>query len=179
MADPITIAIAAAAAAAGSSLMDTAQQRSVSKAQEKMLKGEASVARQQAGLQEEALRRETQRQFGELRAGAGEAGVSDSVSFKDVYKQAATAAELDALSTAYQGETEAQSLLTEAAITRASRPSWVQGALRATSAGLSGYQGAGGTMPSMRPRAPKPTATGPRAMTKRYTPPSPLGPRNA
>lgn len=169
----------AAAASAASSLMDTAQQREVAKAQENMLKGEASVARRQAGLQEEALRRETQRQFGELRAAGAQAGLTESVSFADVYKQAATAAELDALSTAYQGETEAQSLLTEAAITRASRPSWAQGILRATSAGLSGYQGANGQMPTFGSRAPRPTATGPRAITKRYIPPSPTGPRSA
>ncbi len=149
------------AISAVSSLMDTAQQRAVSKAQENMLKGEASVARRQAGLQEEALRRETQRQFGELRAVGAQAGLTESVSFADVYKQAATAAELDALSTAYQGETEAQSLLTEAAITRASRPSWAQGILRATSAGLSGYQGAGGTLPTPRPRTPKAAAPAP------------------
>lgn len=151
----------AAAASATSSLMDTAQQRAVSKAQENMLKGEASVARRQAGLQEEALRRETQRQFGELRAAGAQAGLTESVSFADVYKQAATAAELDALSTAYQGETEAQSLLTEAAITRASRPSWAQGILRATSAAAGGYQGAGGALPTPRPRTPKPAAPAP------------------
>jgi hypothetical protein len=62
------------------------------------------------------------------------------VSFGDVYKQAATAAELDAMSLAYQGETQAQSLLTEARITRAARPSWAQGILQAGSAGLQGYR---------------------------------------
>jgi len=142
MADPITIAIAAAAAAAGSSLMATGQQRQVGAAQARMLETEASVARRQAGLQEESLRRETQRQFGELRAAGAQAGLLESASFSDVYKQAATAAELDALSVAYQGETEAQALLSEARITRASRPSWAQGILQATSAGLSGYSGA-------------------------------------
>jgi hypothetical protein len=150
-----------AAISAVSSLMDTAQQREVAKAQENMLKGEASVARRQAGMQEEALRRDTQRQFGELRAAGAQAGLLQSVSFADVYKQAATAAELDALSTAYQGETEAQSLLTEAAITRASRPSWTQGILRAASATVGGYQSAGGTLPTPKPRTPKPAAPAP------------------
>jgi hypothetical protein len=65
-----------------------------------------------------------------------------------VYKQAATAAELDALSLAYQGETQAQGLLTEAKITRASRPSWTQGILQAMSLGIGGYASAGGTMRS-------------------------------
>lgn len=137
----------AAAAAAASSLMATGQQRQVGAAQARALEMEAGVARRQAGLEEEALRRETQRQFGELRAAGAQAGLTESVTFGDVYKQAATAAELDALSLAYQGETQAGSLLTEARITRASRPSWVQGILQAGAAGMGGYAGAGGKLP--------------------------------
>jgi hypothetical protein len=130
----------AAAASAGSSLMATGQQRQVGAAQARQLEVEAGGARRQAGMQEEQLRRETQRGFGELRAASAQAGLSESVSFGDVYKQAATAAELDAMSLAYQGETQAQSLLTEARITRAARPSWAQGILQAGSAGLQGYR---------------------------------------
>ncbi len=104
MTDPVTIAILSAAASAGSSLMSTAQQRAVGKAQAQALEVDASVARRQAGLETEALGRETRRQFGELRAAGAQAGLLDSVTFGDVYKQAATAAELDALSLAYQGE---------------------------------------------------------------------------
>jgi hypothetical protein len=111
--------IAAAAAAGSSHDGDGAQQRQVGAAQARALEMEASVARRQAGMEEEALRRDTQRQFGELRAAGGQAGLLDSVTFGDVYKQAATAAELDALSLAYQGETQAAGLLTEARITRA------------------------------------------------------------
>jgi hypothetical protein len=153
MADPITIAAIAAAASAGSSLMATGQQRAVGAAQARALEVEAGVARRQAGLETEALGRETRRQFGELRAAGAQAGLSDSVTFGDVYKQAATAAELDALSLAYQGETQAAGLLTEARITRASRPSWTQGILQAGSAALGGYAGAGGTLPSRSPRS--------------------------
>jgi hypothetical protein len=145
MADPITLAVVGAAATA-SSLMSTGQQRQVGAAQARALEVEASVARRQAGLETEALGRETRRQFGELRAAGGQAGLLDSVTFGDVYKQAATAAELDALSLAYQGETQAQGLLTEAKITRASRPSWTQGILQAMSLGIGGYASAGGTM---------------------------------
>jgi len=141
------IAIAGASAAAVSSLMSTGQQRQVGAAQARALEMEASVARRQAGMEEEALRRDTQRQFGELRAAGGQAGLLDSVTFGDVYKQAATAAELDALSLAYQGETQARGLLIEARITRAARPSWVQGILQAGAAGMGGYAGAGGTLP--------------------------------
>lgn len=179
MADPVTIAaITAAAASATSSLMATGQARQVGAAQAKLLETEAGVARQQAGLQEEALRRETQRQFGELRAAGAQAGLLESATFSDVYKQAATAAELDALSTAYQGETEAQALLSEARITRAARPSWTQGILSAASAGLGGYASAGGSLPTPRPRAPRGvTTSGPAAMTRRYTPMSSTGPR--
>jgi hypothetical protein len=147
------IAIAGASAAAVSSLMSTGQQRQVGAAQARALEMEASVARRQAGMEEEALRRDTQRQFGELRAAGGQAGLLDSVTFGDVYKQAATAAELDALSLAYQGETQARGLLTEARITRAARPSWAQGILQATAAGMGGYAGAGGTLPSRSPRS--------------------------
>jgi hypothetical protein len=75
----------------------------------------------------------------------------DSVTFGDVYKQAATAAELDALSLAYQGETQAGSLLTEARITRAARPSWTQGVFQAVGAGLGSYAGAGGTFGTTTP----------------------------
>ena len=172
----------AAAAAAGSSLMATGQQRQVGAAQARALEMEASVARRQAGMEEEALRRSTQRQFGELRAAGGQAGLLDSVTFGDVYKQAATAAELDALSLAYQGETQAQGLLTEARITRASRlqprlhalaiqielngarrsahPHFGQGILQAGAAGMGGYAGAGGTLPSRGPRANPSQLTG-------------------
>lgn len=136
----------AAAAAATSTAMAGGQQRQVGAAQARQLEVEASVARRQAGLEEEQLRRETQRGFGELRAAGAQAGLSESVSFGDVYKQAATAAELDALSLAYQGETQAQGLLTEARITRAARPSWSQIALQSVSAGLGGYTGAGGSL---------------------------------
>jgi len=150
MAAPIAVAVAAVAAAT-SSLMSTAQQRATGKAQARALEVDATVARRQAGLETEALGRDTRRQFGELRAAGGQAGLLDSVTFGDVYKQAATAAELDALSLAYQGETQAQGLLTEAKITRASRPSWTQGILQASMLGIGQYAAAGGTFPKRDP----------------------------
>jgi hypothetical protein len=141
------IAIAVVASGGGGWLVldvHRAQQRQVGAAQARALEMEASVARRQAGMEEEALRRDTQRQFGELRAAGGQAGLLDSVTFGDVYKQAATAAELDALSLAYQGETQARGLLTEARITRAARPSWTQiASYSPTSAGMGGYAGGG------------------------------------
>lgn len=168
----------AAAAAATSTAMAGGQQRQVGAAQARQLEVEASVARRQAGLEEEQLRRETQRGFGELRAAGAQAGLSESVSFGDVYKQAATAAELDALSLAYQGETQAQGLLTEARITRAARPSWVQIALQSVSAGLGGYAGAGGQLPTGRSStAFKPKVSGPTAITRRSAVPTSLLPQ--
>ena len=158
MSDPVSIV--AGLASAASSLMATGQQRQVGAAQARALEVEAGVARRQSILESEALGRETRRQFGELRAAGAQAGLLDSVSFGDVYKQAATAAELDALSLAYQGETQAAGLLTEARITRASRPSWTQGVLQATSAALGGYAGAGGTLPSRSPRPSPSQLTG-------------------
>ena len=168
----------AAAASAGASLMATGQARQVGAAQAKLLETQAGVARQQAGLETEALSRETRRQFGELRAAGTQAGLVDSVTFGDVYKQAATAAELDALSLAYQGETEAQSLLSEARITRASRPSWVQGILQAAGAGLGTYAAAGGQFPSGRASTKfTPKVSGPTAVTRRSMAPTSLLPQ--
>ena len=169
----------AAAASATSSLMATGQARQVGAAQARLLESQAGTARQQAGLQVEALGRETRRQFGELRAAGAQAGLTQSVTFGDVYKQAATAAELDALSLAYQGETEAAGLLTEARITRAARPSWAQGILQATGSALGSYAAAGGTLPTGGGRGSglAPKTSGPTAMTRRYTPALPTGPR--
>lgn len=169
----------AAAAAATSTAMAGRQQRQVGAAQARQLEVEASVARRQAGLEAEALGRETRRQFGELRATGAQARLLDSVSFGDVYNQAATAAELDALSLAYQGETQAQGLLAEARITRAARPSWAQIVLQSASAGLGGYTGAGGTLPAPRTRTTTPAAATPKRAPSTMTTVSPrrIGPR--
>lgn len=174
MADPITIAAIVAATAAGaSSLMSTGQQRQVGAAQARALEMEAGVARRQAILESEALGRETRRQFGELRASGAQKGLAQSVSFGDVYKQAATAAELDALSLAYQGETKAVGLLTEARITRAARPSWVQGVLQAGAAAASAYSAVGGGLGALKGGG----GLGGTPMTRLNSPMSPTGPR--
>lgn len=177
MADPVTIALIAGGAAATSSLMATGQQRAVMGAEARAKEVEAGVARTQAGMESEALAREQRRQFGELRAAGAEAGLVDSVTFGDVYRQAAAAAELDRSLVEYQGETQAQGLLTEARIARAARPSWAQGILEAGAAGLGGYTAAGGKLPSGGSTKFKPKVKGPTAMTRRYTPPLPTGPR--
>ena len=180
MADPITIAaIVSAAASATSSLMATGQARQVGAAQARALEVEAGAARTQAGMEAEALAGQQRRQFGELRAAGAQAGLTESVTFGDVYRQAAAAAELDRSLVEYQGETQALGLLTEARITRASRPSWAQGILQAGAAGLGGYTAAGGRLPTGGGRGTglAPRTSGPTAMTRRYTPPLPTGPR--
>jgi hypothetical protein len=126
--------------------MATAQERAVGEAQAKALEVGAGVKRTEAGLESEALAAQQRRQFGELRAAGAEAGLTESVTFGDVYRQAAAAAELDRSLIEYQGETQARGLLTEAKITRAARPSWAQGILRAASAGVQGYAGGGGSL---------------------------------
>ena len=177
--DPATIAALAAAASAASTAMAGGQQRAVAGAEARAREVEAGTARREAGLQVEALGRETRRQFGELRAAGAQAGTLESVSFSDAYKQAATAAELDALSLAYQGETQAQGLLTEAKIIKASRPSWTQIALQSASAGLGGYTGAGGTLPTPKTRTTTPTTAAPKRVSSTQTTVTPrrIGPR--
>lgn len=173
MADPVTIAIIAGAASATSSLMATGQQRAVMGAEARAKEVEAGVARTQAGLESEALAREQRRQFGELRAAGAQAGLTESVTFGDVYRQAAAAAELDRSLVEYQGETQAQGLLTEARITRAARPSWAQGILQAGAAGLGGYTGAGGTFPAPKTRIPTASAPAPKRVPSTMTAVSP------
>jgi hypothetical protein len=168
----------AAAAAATSSLMATGQARQVGAAEARAKEVEAGVARTQAGLESEALAAQQRRQFGELRAAGAQAGLTESVTFGDVYRQAAAAAELDRSLVEYQGETQAQGLLTEARIARASRPSWAQGILQATGSALGAYGAAGGKLPSGGGSTKfTPKTSGPMAMTRRYTPSLPTGPR--
>jgi hypothetical protein len=138
----------AAGAAATSSIMEGAQARAVASAQAAGMRNEARNVALEAGAAEEAKRRETREAFGELRAAGAQAGLSESVTFEDAYRQAATAAELDALNIAYSGETRRKGLLYEAAVTRAARPSWAQIGLSAGTRALTGYTAGGGKLPS-------------------------------
>lgn len=160
MADPVTIALIAGSAAAASSLMSTGQQRAQAETQARTLEVEAGAARTQAGLESEALGRQQRRQFGESRAAGAELGLLESVTFGDLYRESAAAAQLDRAMVEYQGETQARGLLSEAAIARASKKSWVAGALEAAGAGFGTYMAAGGTLPSAKPKVIKGTSMG-------------------
>ena len=142
------IPFVAAGAAATSAIMEGAQARAIGSAQAAGLANEARNVGLEAGAAEEAKRRETRREFGELRAAGAQAGVLESASFDDAYRQAATAAELDAMNIAYSGETKRKGLLYESAVTRASRPSWAQIGISAGARALTGYSAGGGKLPS-------------------------------
>lgn len=112
------IPLIASAASAGVSMMSGAgEARSAARAEganATALERQAEVTAREASLAEEAKRRQTRADFGELRASGAEAGVSASNSFADAYSQAATAAELDALNIRYQGMQKRAGLLYEA-----------------------------------------------------------------
>ncbi len=82
------------------------------------LEQQAGVTARETSLAEEAKRRQTRADFGELRAAGAEAGVSASNSFADAYSQAATAAELDALNIRYEGMQKRAGLIQEAEAAR-------------------------------------------------------------
>jgi len=71
----------------------------------------AATARQQAGVREEAQRRQARQILGEQRAALSQAGIGLSGSAADVYGQSAANAELDALNIRYEGELDARGLL--------------------------------------------------------------------
>jgi len=147
MADPATWAIIAAAAKFTASVSETAQQRAIGAAQARGLEEQARATGLQAGIEEEAQRREAAFQMGETRAAGAQMGLTESVTFGDVFSQAATMAELDALNIRYTGEGRRKGLLYEAAVTRAARPKWGPALLAAGTKALGAYTGAGGTLP--------------------------------
>jgi hypothetical protein len=137
----------AAAASAASTLAETAQQRAIGAAQARGLEEQARATGLQAGLEEEAQRREAAFQMGEARAAGAQMALTESATFGDVYGQAATMAELDALNIRYTGEGRRRGLMYEAAVTRAARPKWGPALLAAGTKALGAYTGAGGTLP--------------------------------
>ena len=134
----------AAGAAAVSTIAETAQARAVGEAQAKGLEEAARGASMQAGVEEEAQRRQAAFQMGETRAAGAQMGLLESASFGDVYGQAATMAELDALNIRYTGEGRRRGLMYEAGVTRAARPKWGPAILSAGVKALGAYGSAGG-----------------------------------
>jgi hypothetical protein len=117
--------------------------REAGKAQSKALRKQARQAWMESNAGEQAQRRQARRAFGELRAQGAQAGLSDSVTFADVYSQSAAEAELDALNMRYQGETARQGLLFDARMVNASRPKWLEIGLSAGARAISGGSGSG------------------------------------
>ena len=138
----------AAAAQFVSTIAETQQARDVGEAQAKGIEEQARAAGLGAGAEEEAQRMAAKFQMGELRAAAGQKGISESVTFGDVYGQSETMAELDALNIRYTGEGRRKGLMYEAAVTRAARPKWGPALLSAGVKALGAYGSAGGAFPS-------------------------------
>jgi hypothetical protein len=148
MADPVTWAIIAGGSQFAASISEIAQARAVGEAQAKGLEEAARGASMQAGVEEEAQRRQAAFQMGETRAAGAQMGLLESASFADVYGQAATMAELDALNIRYTGEGRRRGLMYEAGVTRAARPKWFASLVGAGTKALGTYKAAGGTLPS-------------------------------
>ncbi len=107
----------------------------------------AQIERQQANAREEQLRRNTALALGEQRASAAQSGFDSSIgSFADLQGESAGNAELDALTTRYEGQLQSLSFENEAAaLKRNAKTARRQGYLNAfgtlASAGLN-YGGA-------------------------------------
>lgn len=79
-----------------------------------LLRTQAATARQQAGLDEEAQRRDARRFLGTQRAAVGQAGIGYGGSVADLLEDSAVQAELDALNIRYGGELQATDILNQA-----------------------------------------------------------------
>jgi hypothetical protein len=79
-----------------------------------MLDQNATVERQQAGAREDALRRRSAMVLGSQRAAFGQSGGGMGGSAADVMQQSAMNAELDALTTRYEGDLRARGMQAQA-----------------------------------------------------------------
>lgn len=79
-----------------------------------LLRGQASLARQHAGAEEEAQRREAKRVLGTQRAAVGQSGIGFGGTAGMLLEDSAVQAELDALNIRYGGELQASDLLEQA-----------------------------------------------------------------
>ena len=150
----------AAAASAVSTIAETAQARGVGESQARGLEEQARAASLEAGAAEEAQRRQARAAFGETRAAGAQYGLLEGPTFADVYSQAATAAELDALNIRYEGEGRRRGLMFEAGVTRASKPLWGPAIIAAGTNALMAYSAAGGKLPTPAPKPIKGTSWG-------------------
>lgn len=140
--------------AAFSEILSGVSARRAGTAQKRALREQARATGIEARAAESALRRQTRRAFGELRAAGAQAGVAGSVTFGDVYAQSAAEAELDALNIRYQGTTARSGLLYDAKMAKALRPTWGQIGISAGARALSG-----GASSFAQPRQQAPVTT--------------------
>lgn len=80
---------------------------------------QAATARQQAGAQEEAQRRDARRFLGTQRAAIGQAGIGTGGTVADLLEDSAVQSELDALNIRYGGELQASELFNQAGMSDA------------------------------------------------------------
>lgn len=101
-------AYAAAAAAIASALISAQAQRKAATYNSRVAANQATIAAQQANVNEDAQRRRAAMALGREAAGAAESGGLSGTNL-DTFQQSATNAELDALNIRYQGKLGVQS----------------------------------------------------------------------
>lgn len=99
---------------------------------------QARVARQQAGREEETLRKQARRQIGQQSAAIAQSGIGFGGTAGLLQEDSALQAELDALNIRYGGELEASSLLDQAKMSRYEGKILKQNAKQAKRAGIMG-----------------------------------------
>lgn len=156
MADPITIAMVASTAmaavgaiSAGNAAAAQGQaQANAANYNATMAEQNASTAQAAASANEDAARRKSAHQMGQLRAGLAENGIGlDSGTATDLTEESAMNAELDALNIRYQGAQQARDYKAQAALgvqsaassLAAGKAAQTAGYLTAGSQALSGY----------------------------------------
>lgn len=90
------------------------QQAAAERRNQMLLTAQARVARQQAGAEEEAQRRQSRQFLGTQRAAMGQSGVGFGGTPGMLYEDNAMQAELDALNIRYGGEQQAANLINQA-----------------------------------------------------------------
>jgi len=143
MADPVSIAIAAAAAATEYASVES--EKATLEGQARVSEARGAVAEREAGMREEALRGQQERQLSELSASAVQEGLADSVTFTDAFRQSAVKAELDALMMGYSGPAAGAMARQEAKQIRAAKPTGAQRLLRVGTAAFMGFKAGGGS----------------------------------
>lgn len=90
------------------------QQADIEKQNEKLLRDQARVARQQAGAEEESQRRQARQLLSSQRAAIGQSGIGYGGTAGLLMEDSAMQAELDALNIRYGGEMQASNILNQA-----------------------------------------------------------------